>query len=78
MTEMVERVAKAIWPLAFEGDGAGWHQRRAVAMDQARAAIEAMRNPTAAMLFVGSNDDAGFTAVNLLASWEFMIDEALK
>lgn len=46
MSEMVERVAMAIWPTAFDGDGAGWHQRRQVAMDQARAAIEEMRSVT--------------------------------
>ena len=50
------------------------HKKR---LKAARAAIEAMREPTAEMLFVGSNDEAGFTQRNLLQSWHLMIDEVL-
>ena len=45
---------------------------------KARKYIEAIREPTEAMLFVGSNDAAGFTADNLRECWHLMIDEALK
>jgi hypothetical protein len=59
MNEMVERVTRAIWPGPFEDDAPGWHQRRDVARDQARAAIAAMRDPTDAMRHAISttNDD---------------------
>lgn len=45
MKAMIDRAAKALWPDAFEGDGAGWDQRRSVARDQALAVLKALRNP---------------------------------
>lgn len=81
MSEMIERVARAI--AATIGDyseGAGWlgEITHEIGLRKAGAAIEAMREPTDAMLFVGSNDEAGFTARNLQESWQLMVDEALK
>lgn len=70
--DLIERVAMAIFDVAVE---------KPLGMDlrpMARAAIAAVREPTAEMLFVGSNDDAGFTERNLLESWHLMIDEALS
>lgn len=53
--EMIERVARAIDPLAWVTDGLGnlvfsRSLDRAEAMCKARAAIEAMREPTEAMI----------------------------
>ncbi len=57
MTSMVERVARAMYPKGWEQDGhfnsreRAW--RRDHAMIAARAAIEAMREPTPGMLSDG-------------------------
>lgn len=53
MSEMVERVARAIDPNAWE-EGAHWYAferkwRRGKSLHAARAAIEAMREPTYSM-----------------------------
>jgi hypothetical protein len=72
MSEMIERVAQAICGGDDPASILAIHRRRA------RAAIEAMREPMENMLFVGSNDEAGFTARNLRESWHLMIEEALK
>lgn len=74
MSEMVERVARAM----FEADrGGSWDDVRenskAMWRSFARAAIEAMREPTEAMINVGwrsMNDER--------LPWEVMIDAALK
>lgn len=72
---MIERVARAMaenhWPVDFEGTKAGyvethWHFHA----DDARAAIEAMREPTEAM------KDAAFG--NDPTLWSRMIDAALQ
>lgn len=92
MTEpsMIERVAKRIartvpsdsgtWNPGYgENFPQGYSEREKTLIRAiASLAIEAMRVPTEAMLFVGSNDEAGFTQRNLLQSWYLMIDEALK
>lgn len=36
------------------------------------------KTPTENMLFVGSNEAAGFTAENLRECWRLMIEEAMK
>lgn len=50
MNDMVERVARAIAPMAWNsvnaGDTAGQKNRRKASLKHARAAIEAMRQPT--------------------------------
>jgi hypothetical protein len=68
MSEMIERVAKAICA-AYSNDpwdnlDAHWLR---VYRTEARAAIESMREPTGPMLSVGSD-----------LMWRAMIDEALK
>jgi hypothetical protein len=68
MSEMVERVARALADCALEPFDAISRQKF---MGDARAAIEAMREPTEAMLERG---DHGTSA----AGWASMIDEALK
>lgn len=74
MSEMVERVAKAIIKArtyrAGTADG-DVNAIRLFAEQEARAAIEAMREPTQAMLERG---DHGTSA----SGWANMIDEALK
>jgi hypothetical protein len=75
MSEMVERVAKAICRTTYVATK--WDDCtdavKAVFIEAARAAIEAMRLPTLAMLetgylYTGAPDDM----------WTSMIDEALK
>jgi len=81
MTEqtMVERVARAIceksWIAKHSSDesrkaaiDANWHEFE----DIARAAIEAMREPTDAMV------DAGMTELPAFQAYRVMIDAALK
>jgi hypothetical protein len=77
MSEMIERVARALWNDMNLDIPWGFDEERNY-LGHARAAIEAIREPTAAMLFVGANDEAGFTQRNILQSWQLMIDEALK
>lgn len=81
MSEMVERVARAIAEEINGGkfDDARWYNddQRDVHRRRARAAIEAMREPTEAMLTAGDSamirkDDAAADA------WQAMVDEALK
>lgn len=67
MTDMVERVAKALveaWP-----SWGTWDDE--VARDGARAAIAAMREPTEAMLNTPE-------WLSIRHRWQAMIDEALK
>jgi hypothetical protein len=47
MSEMIERVARAIYKV--DGDK-GWHLHSKFYLDSARAAIEAMKEPTDAMM----------------------------
>jgi hypothetical protein len=94
MSEMVERVARAIDPTAWrwldsivgrEPAHPAEAPTRATQVRQARAAIEAMREPTEAMLraspVVGTGpDERGNWAVNTKpaqAVWPAMIDAAL-
>jgi hypothetical protein len=69
MTEMVEKVARAIFIAAKENSSASWEGH----ISEARAAIEAMRTPTKAMLEVGPP----FPYMDEYV-WKTMIDEALK
>lgn len=82
MSEMVDRAAAAIetagmlWKANNGGDSVSWADIPAQVF--ASAAIESLRKPTENMLFVGSNEEAGYSRSDLATSWELMIDEALK
>lgn len=82
MSEMVERAARACyedlggadpgatpWPELRERDKDGFR-------NQVRVTIEAMREPTAAM--VNAADPHGIIMANFETAWQAMIDEALK
>jgi hypothetical protein len=84
MSEMVERVAKALsiadgnHPDACSNDEDSqpiWHLYTA----DARAAIEAMREPTQAMIHAGQNTycDHGDQNCGCAVSWSAMIESAL-
>jgi len=75
---LVERVARAIWiQSGFGPDGFSpdefYHRPY---MDKARAAIEAMREPTGEMLF-SAEKHVGW-AVPIKSMWQAMIDAALS
>lgn len=83
MSSMIERVAEAI----YEADvGKGWHLHSEFYLKAARAAIEALREPTEEMAVTGGSackyvDDDGENGVNRANAYECykaMIDEALK
>jgi hypothetical protein len=91
MSEMIERVAAAIFKheTGFdEWDGPLLSERgRNMWRGYARAAIEAMREPTYDMVVYGSSNlgdlDVEFAGLNetlrgAKECWGFMIDEALK
>jgi len=69
-TPMIERVAKAIWRSMGDNDDAFLDFRDDYLL-YARAAIEAMREPTEGMLEAASRAD-------LEDEWSAMIDAALK
>jgi hypothetical protein len=80
VSEMVERVAQAIGKSRF-GESLRWHQEtgglRQSCLDDARAAITAMREPTKPMI------DAGDYVIAVISwdgelVWRAMVDEALK
>ena len=67
MSEMVERLARAIWPAWV--DEPCFRER---CLQQARAGIKAMREPTKEMLMSSG------LARTQKDKWQAMIDEALK
>lgn len=87
MSEMIERVAKAIVEKLneIEGGGTSWdeagHEMKESMFPLARAVIEAMRDPTTAMLEAEPEDDGEFSKENSIFHarqfWQAMIDEAL-
>ena len=77
MSEMIERVAKAIHKVTHDDK---WPTCN-FCKDAARAAIEAMRQPTEAMIGAGrdatiNNDPLAYPDVE--DTWPAMIDAALK
>ena len=86
MTEMIERVARAIYAQMDQSSSDPWDEALLrvekygvtppmvrMAREYARAAIEAMREPTPAMIEAGRRN-----SLTLEQSWKQMIDEALK
>ena len=87
MSEMIERVARALEADYIRTSGVRLDMNPSWApfRQSARAAIEAMREPTDKMLTAGGSVDAGHAwspKKELVASpgsvWTAMIDEALK
>lgn len=93
MSDMAERVARAIWEqrradiaklypnLVLDEWGDGSVPRLNGVFEEARVAIEAMREPTDAMCVAAedlSRVDAGQQGVDQAAIWRAMIDEALR
>jgi len=70
MSEMIERVAKAIW--CVEHPAEEWEADKHY-FDAARAAIAVMREPSLEML----EDAMDIDDCSLLAEWRAMIDSAL-
>ncbi|MEP0149994.1 hypothetical protein [Roseibium sp.] len=85
---MIERVARAMEPILFGGlpdgqCGPATARARATAREKARAAIEAMREPTEAMVTIGAcredQDHDIFEEGHIAREvWLEMIDAALK
>ncbi len=77
MNEMIERVARAIFFRGGEQDDMQWKHGqsylRDIAIEQARAAIEAMREPTRDMLSAGA-----FAGPFTADRWRAMIDAILS
>lgn len=93
MNEMIERVARAIDPVAFdpsiedENYPGEIEDNRTAALSRARAAIEAMREPTEGMQKAGfrvnvwenpKSINVGRVTIPADKPWRAMIDEALK
>jgi hypothetical protein len=89
MNDMVERVARAITPYAWNDSywkidgrsskGQGWAKANALA--SARAAITAMREPTPGMIDAADAERFGMSGVtenSLVAVYEQMIEAALR
>lgn len=82
MSELVERVAKAIFMSQYLVEESDWPDRVQFCCshdanafrDSAKAAIEAMREPTDEMIDAVGSDWGS----HLKDNWETMIDEALK
>lgn len=87
---MIERVARALVTADERNGGPPWDYvvglgKHAIAarMDQALAAIEAMRQPTQAMLAAPYHEADGcdaqyLTDEDFLAAWQAMVDTALS
>lgn len=92
MSEMIERVAKALFSGSVyhgynkETLDAEWFRTKGIHMAQAKAAIEAMREPTEDMRWAGYTREAFAPESTNVSSiqfdakpiWHRMIDEALK
>jgi hypothetical protein len=91
MSEMIERVARALFDDEWPGEPLEeeWDHNRDAWRQKARAAIEAMREPTKAMLGDQGQPDPRFDDLDyrlepseypraLTKIWEAMIDAALK
>lgn len=72
--EMVERVARVLDPDAWadEFPSMGTIRKREATIDKARAAIEAMREPTLDMI------SQGFEAIRMEEKWPTMLDRVWR
>jgi len=78
MTNMVERVARAITEV-LRAKGASSRMMENAGKDAARAAIEAMREPTLEMRHAGRRVKSSWLVENEeVEIWQNMIDESLK
>jgi len=79
MSEMVERVAKAIHQERFGGKLIWGHypDSEKACLEEARAAVEAMREPTESMISKGY-DHVDYGGAHIESAWRAMVDEALK
>jgi len=74
MSEMIERVARAIAKTEICGEEL-WEDFES----HARAVLKAMREPTHSMTMVnGAGDNHHYLDYEARATWQKMIDEALK
>jgi hypothetical protein len=80
-SEMVERGARILEPQAWAAlgdcDTLAYRSRRTASLRKARAFIEAMREPTEAMVSVGNSTTAAAFAP-AVDVWQAMIDAALQ
>lgn len=81
MTNMLEKAARALRKSCRDEFGTDWNND--VAVKFARAAIEAMRDPTKEMWSAGENAnhntmDNAMRGGGTLSAWKAMIDHALK
>lgn len=74
MNEMIERVAKAISQASMTSPDGPYHICEDGYLHLARAAIEAMREPTEAMTLEGQVDPFPISAEE---AWTAMVDAAL-
>ena len=84
MSEMIERVARAIYnaaPHLHQGEPIPWEELRGPLHDSAlrlaRVAIEAMREPTFNMVRVGTQRFDNVSWGDIEECWHFIIDAAL-
>ena len=76
MSEMIERVARAIWKKADEQYLGTEKMEDCDAI--ARAAIEAMREPTMEMIAAGAHGSGEDSDRVAIGAWKEMIDAALS
>ena len=78
MTEMINRVARAICVANLgehsDADDHSWQ----VYIPEARAAIAAMRDPMMSMIHAITEDKSPMAADAIAVDWRAMIDEALR
>ena len=90
MSEMLDRIARAIDPSAFaqhdDTGGKNWNNRRRLALSRARRAVGAMTSPGVRILGAGvmAADSDGAKAhpalhmIRMESAWHAMITEILK
>jgi hypothetical protein len=76
MSEMAERVARAMHGNRYEWPRPEFAEHREDYREMARRAIAAMREPTEAMLNAANSEEVGHPWATL--AWRAMIDAALK